>query len=180
MDLIVVDCQNDFISGSLACEQGEEAVDNIVKFMKENEEDLRVFYTSDFHPQNHISFKSEGGIWPSHCVAGTYGAEIHEDFDDTKFSPNNENTYFKGRNSKEEEYSGYVGRNGYDELLKDAVSDEVHIVGIASEYCVRNTALDFLEEGKKVVVHKDLLGYVNKEDHIKNLEDLKAKGVEIR
>lgn len=180
MDLIIVDCQNDFISGTMASENGEEAVKNIVDFMNKQGEDLNVYYTSDFHPENHMSFVEQGGPWPSHCVAGTMGAEIHDDFHKTDYPPNNTNTFFKGRHPKFEEYSGFEGRNGNDIMLKDAVSDEVHIVGIASEYCVLSTALEFLDDGKKVIVHKDMLGYVDKNDHEKALEKLSEKGVEIR
>ncbi|MDO5650421.1 MAG: isochorismatase family protein [Gallicola sp.] len=176
MDLIIVDCQNDFIDGTMACDFANEAVDNIIEYFKE---DMRVFYTSDFHPTDHMSFIEQGGMWPSHCVAGTWGAELHDKFHDSIFKPNNENTFFKGRHPKFEEYSGFEARNGNDEMLKDVVSDKVYIGGIASEYCVRETALAFKKQGKEVVILKDLLGYVNKEEHLKNLEDLKDKGIDI-
>lgn len=179
MDLIVVDCQYDFINGSLAAPNGEEAVGKIVEFLKENKEDMRVFYTSDFHPINHMSFKAQGGPWPPHCVEGTIGAEIHEDFYETKYAPTNENTFFKGRNPREEEYSGFNARNGNDLQLKKAVGNKVYIAGIASEYCVRETALTFKKYGKEVVVLKELLGYINKEDHEKNLKDLEEKRIEV-
>lgn len=180
MELIVIDCQNDFVDGSLAAPNGPEAVEKIVKFIKENSEDLKVYYTADFHPNNHMSFVDQGGPWPHHCVEGTLGAEIHESFHETDFAPNNENTFFKGRNPKEEEYSGFNARNGYDEQLKKVVGDELYIVGIASEYCVRETALEFKKIGKKVTVIVDLLGYIDEEDHKKNLVDLEEKGIIIQ
>ncbi len=177
MDLVIVDCQNDFIDETMSCKNANEAVDNIVKSL---EGDINVYYTSDFHPNNHISFEDFGGLWPSHCVEGTWGAEIHEKFHETKFKPNNENTFFKGRNPKEEEYSGFRARNGIDQMLKDVVGEKVYLAGIASEYCVRETALEFLKDGKEVVILKDMLGYVDEDDHEKNLEDLKEKGITIQ
>lgn len=176
MDLIIVDCQNDFVSGSLKAKNGEEAVEKISEFLRERD-DISVYYTSDFHPQNHISFEEEGGPWPPHCVAGTNGAEIHDKLLESKYPPNVENTYFKGRNAKEEEYSAFNARNGYDELLKDVVGKKVYICGIASEYCVRETALQFKKSQRDVVVLKDLLGYIDEKTHEENLEDLKNKGI---
>lgn len=179
MDLVIVDCQNDFVDGALGAPNGVEAVEKIVEFLDKTT-DLRVFYSSDFHPSNHLSFLSQGGPWPAHCVEGSLGAEIHESFYNTNYPPTTENTFFKGRNPREEEYSAFEARNGYDEKLKDLVGDKVYLVGIASEYCVRETALAFKKHGKEVVVIKDLLGYIVEEDHIKNLEDLEEKGIEIQ
>ncbi|MFB0972384.1 MAG: isochorismatase family protein [Tissierellia bacterium] len=174
MDLIIVDCQNDFIDGTMVCKNANVAVDNIIEILKD---DMNVYYTSDFHPNNHMSFEEFGGIWPPHCVEGTWGAEIHDKFHESNHAPNNENTFFKGRNPKEEEYSGHKARNGNDQMLKEVVGDKIYIAGIASEYCVRETALAFLKDGKEVIVLKDLLAYVDEDDHFKNLEDLEEKGV---
>lgn len=177
MDLVIIDCQNDFISGTMACKRGEEAVEKIVEFYNE---DMNVYYTSDFHPINHMSFKDQGGIWPAHCVEGTLGAEIHDKLHESIFPPTNENTYYKGRHPKFEEYSGAKARNGNDQMLKDQLPEKVYLGGIASEYCVRQTALDLQKLGKEVVVLKDLLAYVDEEDHKKNLKDLEEKGITIK
>lgn len=177
MDLVIIDCQNDFVDGSMACLNANEAVDKIVEFL---EEDMNVYYTSDFHPLNHMSFEGQGGPWPPHCVEGTMGAEIHEKLHDSLHAPTNENTYFKGRHFGTEEYSGFEARNGFDEMLKDQVGETVYLAGIASEYCVRETALAFKEDGKEVIILKDLLGYVNKQDHEKNLKDLEERGFLIK
>lgn len=180
MDLVIVDCQNDFISGSMACENSENAVDNICKFLNDNE-DLNVYYTADFHPANHMSFKKEGGIWPPHCVEGTWGSEIHSKLKNSSHAPDDKNTFLKGRCAELEEYSGFEGKNSENKALKDALKeDTVYIAGIASEYCVRETALQLKKFGKNIVILKDMLGYVNKEEHLKNLEDLKSSGIEIR
>lgn len=177
MDLVVIDCQNDFIDGTMACEYANEAVDNIIDFFKK---DMNVFYTSDFHPIDHISFQNQGGPWPPHCVEGTIGAEIHNKFHDSPHKPNNDNTYYKGRHGKTEEYSGAEARNGNDNKLIDNLSETVYLAGIASEFCVRETALDLKKAGKDVIILKNLIAYVDKENHEGNLKDLKEKGFIIK
>lgn len=177
MDLIVVDCQNDFIDGSLACENANEAVENIIKIFPKFE---NVYYTKDSHPKNHMSFENFGGLWKEHCVEGERGSKLSEKFYDTKFSPNEKNTFLKGRNKDEEEYSGFSAKNKFGEKLSDIIGKEIYIAGIASEFCVRNTAEEFKKSGRKVVVLKNLLGYVNKENHEKNLEEMKEMEIEIR
>ena len=72
MNLVIIDCQNDFVHGALAAVNGEETVDAIVDFLKDHD-DLKVFYSLDFHPTDHCSFKDQGGLWPAHCVADTDG-----------------------------------------------------------------------------------------------------------
>ena len=176
MDLIVVDCQNDFIDGTVACLNANIAVDKIVESFKEN---MNVYYTSDFHPQNHMSFSEQGGTWPPHCVAGTWGAELSEKFSDSKYAPTAENVFYKGENPDVEEYSGFSGKNEQGEYLKEKIGDKVYIAGIASEFCVRETALAFKNYGKEVVVLKDLLGYVNEEQHLKNLKELQELGITV-
>lgn len=176
-EVVIVDCQYDFIDGSMAVANGRETVDNIIEFL---DKDTKVYYTSDFHPQNHVSFENEGGPWPPHCVAGTPGAEIDEKFYNTDHAPDDTNIYFKGRDEKYEEYSGFKARNSQDKMLKDVLGDEIIVTGIASEFCVRNTVLDLLKDGKKIIVYENLIGYIDKENHLENLEDLKSKGVEVR
>ncbi len=180
MDLVIIDCQNDFVDGILAAENGCEAVENIVDFLNVKKEDLRVFYTMDFHPVNHCSFKEQDGIWPPHCVAGTMGAELHDKFYETPFSPSLENKYYKGRNKDKEEYSAFEAENGLGHLLREDLGETIYLAGIASEYCVRETALDFKKAGKDVVVLEDLLGYINKKDHEENLESLEKEGVGVQ
>ena len=70
-DLIIVDCQYDFIDGTLACAHSHEAVAWLVDFI--NTHEVRALYTSDWHSETNGSFKKNGGIWPVHCVAGSEG-----------------------------------------------------------------------------------------------------------
>ena len=75
--LIIVDCQNDFITGSMSVKGAKNAVDNIKDFIKNHRKEIeKIIFTVDWHPYNHMSFKKSGGQWPSHCVQYTPGACI--------------------------------------------------------------------------------------------------------
>lgn len=178
-NLIVVDCQYDFIDGSLACIHGYEAVKNIVSYINSN--NLSVFYTSDWHGSNHCSFKVNGGIWPVHCVQNSKGAKIHEEFfckvKNEFCRPSKENVFLKGYKDDKEEYSGFYGINSKKEMLGNSVGKKVYVCGIATEYCVKETVLSLIDSGREVVLLTDCLGYVNEENHKNVLDELKDKGV---
>lgn len=189
--LVVVDMQYDFIDGSLACQNAENAVKNTLKYIDsqtkgqggEDHEILDTFpilFTRDFHPADHSSFKDQGGIWPPHCVAGTHGGDIHEDLLPYACE---ELTFDKGCNRDKEEYSGFAGVNSAEQSLGEILelldTTDVYICGIATEYCVRNTAEDILKAGYRVHLLKDCLAYVDYAGHLKALEEMAAEGVNI-
>ena len=189
--LVVVDMQYDFIDGSLACQNAENAIKNTLKYIDsqtkgqggEDHEILDTFpilFTRDFHPADHSSFKEQGGIWPSHCVAGTHGGEIHKDLLPYVCE---ELTFDKGCCREKEEYSGFEGLNSAEQSLGEILelldTTDVYVCGIATEYCVRNTAEDLLKAGYKVHILKDCLAYVDHEGHLKALEEMAAKGLNI-
>lgn len=180
-DLIIVDCQYDFIDGSLACQHSKEAVEYLVDFI--NTHPVRALYTSDWHKETNKSFKVNGGIWPVHCVSGTHGAAVSEDFakgiKEKANHPGKENLFLKGQNDDVEEYSAFNGVNGEGKPLHEVVSSHVYVGGIASEYCVKETALALLSSGRSVTLLTDGLGYVNEGDHKKALEEMKELGVEL-
>lgn len=95
--LIIVDCQYDFIDGSLACSHSREAVRNIIAFANAN--DVECMYTSDWHSKTNKSFKINGGIWPVHCVAGSRGAEVSDEFNQMNEGnrPGKDNIFYKGK-----------------------------------------------------------------------------------
>lgn len=176
-EIIVIDCQNDFISGPLACKNSNEVLKSIINFIDNN--NSKVYYTCDWHTKNNKSFKTNGGIWEEHCVQGTKGAEVSDKFKNLKQTqniPNNQNTYKKGIDDNIEEYSAYKSKNFYSKVLNEVISEEIYICGIASEYCVRQTALDFLKSGTKVYLIKNAIGYMDYFEHIKNLKDLEKMG----
>ena len=169
--LVVVDMQYDFIDGSLACENAEEAVARTVSFIESF--DGPVLFTRDYHPGNHSSFTDNGGTWPSHCVAGTHGAEIH-----SALQPfvSEELCFDKGCDVAVEQYSGFEGVNQAGQSLAEVLQlldvQEVCVCGIATEFCVRNTFSDLKNAGFNVRLLIDCLAWVAREGHEKTLEEL--------
>ena len=180
-DLIIVDCQYDFIEGSLACGHSHEAVKYLVDFI--NSHDVRCLYTSDWHSKTNGSFQVNGGIWPVHCVAGSKGAELSPDFKEgireKSNRPSSENLFLKGIRDDVEEYSAFHGVNAEGKALSEVATQAVYVGGIASEYCVKETILALTESGRKVIVLSEGLGYVDKAGHEKTLEELKHMGIEV-
>jgi nicotinamidase-related amidase len=189
--LIVVDMLYDFIDGSLACQNADQAVAETLKFIDaqtkgqggEDHEILDTFpilFVRDHHPADHSSFKEQGGIWPSHCVAGTRGGEIHKALQPYVCE---ELTFDKGCDKAKEQYSGFEGENeagqSLGEILELLDTDEIYVCGIATEYCVRNTCEDLLKAGFKVRLLKDCLAFVDHAGHLKALEEMASEGIRI-
>lgn len=143
--LVIVDCQYDFIDGSLACSGSHEAVAYLINFI--NRHEMEVLYTSDWHSPANRSFKVNGGIWPIHCVAGEKGSALDRhffvDIIDVKNRPNEENIFHKGMDDIVEEYSAFHGINKKGIPLGTMVTDHVYVGGIASEYCIKETVLSY-------------------------------------
>ena len=178
--LLVVDCQYDFIDGTLACEGAKDAVRRIVTYINAHPE-VSVHYSTDWHPLRHCSFIPNGGTWPIHCVAGSHGAELHQIFAREVLRleqrPVKETIYRKGTNIKQEEYSAFAAFNTLGRTVAQDVGDDVIICGIASEFCVRESALALLKARRKVTIMADSLGWVDEANHRENLRDLAARGV---
>ena len=189
--LVVVDMLYDFIDGSLACQNSEEAVKQTLAFIDkqtrgqggEDHEILDTFpilFVRDHHPADHSSFKEQGGIWPPHCVAGTHGGEIHADL--LPYA-SEELTFDKGCDKAVEQYSGFEGVNdagqSLGEILELLDTTDVYVCGIATEYCVRNTCEDLQKAGFKVHLLKDCIGYVDHEGHLKALEEMTSECISI-
>ncbi len=189
--LVVVDMLYDFIDGSLACQNAENAVKETLRYIDiqtkgqggEDHEILDTFpilFVRDHHPADHSSFKENGGIWPTHCVAGTHGGDIHEEL-----APyaQEELTFDKGCDKSVEQYSGFEGMNSagqnLGEILELLDTSDVYVCGIATEYCVRNTCEDLLKAGFKVHLLSKCIAYVDKEGHLKALEEMAAEGISI-
>ena len=178
--IIVVDMLYDFIDGSLACQGADEAVARTLEFIKAHR-DLPVVFIRDHHPANHSSFKEFGGIWPPHCVQGTRGAAIHEDL--APYADDEGLVFYKGEDPAVEQYSGFEGKNeagqSMGEVLRLLDIETVLVCGIATEYCVRNTAEDLLKDGFKVKVLKDCLAWVDAEGHKKALAEMEQEGIKL-
>ena len=189
--LVVVDMLYDFIDGSLACHNAEEAVAQTLKFIDkqthgqggEEHEILDTFpilFIRDHHPADHSSFVGFGGTWPAHCVAGTHGSEIHENLIPYV---SEELTFDKGCDKDTEQYSGFEGLNcaeqSLGEILELMDTTDVYVCGIATEYCVRNTCEDLLKAGFNVHLLKDCIAYVDHAGHVKALEEMAQEGISI-
>ncbi len=145
--LVIVDFQNDFCpGGALAVTDGDAIAGRLNDLAGSGDYDL-VVATRDWHPPDHGSFAEQGGPWPVHCVAGTPGAELHRSLDRTPVDV----VVDKGQDPGTEGYSGFEGTR-LAELLRERDIDDVTVVGLATDYCVKNTALDALREGLGVTV----------------------------
>ena len=181
-DILVVDCQYDFIDGTLACAHSEEAVRNIITLINANPSS-RVFYSADNHSLKHCSYIPNGGTWPVHCTAGTHGAELHASFSTDIINPSQRpgdaNIYRKGENDSLEEYSAFSAKNKAGRTISEDIGHDVIACGIATEFCVKESVAALLESGRNVEVPADLLGWVDGEGHKKTLEEFKAMGVKV-
>lgn len=180
--LLVVDCQHDFISGSLACHKSQEAVAAIVAYMNAHP-DLQVAYSLDWHSPQNGSFKRNGGIWPDHCVQDTLGAELDPAFSSQVLNPAQRpgalTKYYKGRDDRVEEYSAFEAKRADGKAIHENLPRKVTVVGLASEYCVRESILALAKSGFEVDVYLPGVGYVDENDHTKNIADLKAQGFSV-
>ena len=181
---IVVDVLYDFIVGSLACVHAREAIDTIVTHINAKPQEP-VFYVCDAHPALHCSFVEQGGLWPAHCVKGTSGQAIDAAFYNRvqmpEHRPCSENMYEKAFSPDADAYSGYEAQNAQGRYLHQALEpgQTVLVSGIATEYCVFETAKDFLKAGFKVQVLQEGLAYISPEGHQETLMQMEFLGIEL-
>ncbi len=193
--LILVDLQNDFMpTGTLPVPDGDQVISLINDLQKKY--DL-IVATQDWHPENHKSFavfhnKQPGEIiqldgmdqvlWPVHCVQNTKGAELVADLNIEKI----DKLIQKGIDPEIDSYSGFFDNyhkrsTGLGDYLKQKNVTEVHITGLALDYCVKFSALDAMELGFKTSVFSDATRAVNinKDDGLKAILEMKAAGISI-
>jgi nicotinamidase/pyrazinamidase len=174
--LLVIDFQNDFTpGGALAVPHGDEIADRINELAADERFEL-VLATRDWHPPDHGSFEEKGGPWPPHCVQGTEGAELHPALDRAKLDV----VVDKGQDPETEGYSGFEDTN-LEELLREHDIHKVTVVGLATDYCVKNTALDALREGFAVTVDSTAVRGVEVQegDSQRALEEVRAAGASV-
>ena len=186
--LIVVDVQNDFAdpAGSLSVAGGAEIIPTInAEIQAALAGGALVVATQDWHPPVTPHFAKDGGIWPVHCVADTWGAELHPSL----ALPGDAPRVRKGVNG-EDGYSGFTtrdpvtgetARTELDGLLKAAGVTRVTVVGLATDYCINATALDAIELGYRVNVLVDACAAVDLKpgDGERALAGLDAAGVDM-
>jgi nicotinamidase/pyrazinamidase len=155
--LVVVDIQNDFCpGGSLGITGGDEVVPIINRFFERFSRDrLPIFVSRDWHPPRTKHFKEYGGKWPAHCVQWTTGAEFHRDLD----IPREAVIISKGMDPNRDDYSAFHAKTADGKELADALRDagvgHIYLGGLATDYCVRETALEALRQGLSVTVMVD-------------------------
>jgi nicotinamidase/pyrazinamidase len=166
--LIIVDVQNDFAdpAGSLAVAGAEAVIPTIDgEIAKATVAGGLVVFTQDWHPEVTPHFAKDGGPWPVHCLAGTWGAALHPDL----VAPEDAPRIRKGANG-EDGYSGFTMRDPttgqemqteLDQLLRDAGIQRVVVVGLATDYCVKATALDAARLGYATSLLTDAIAAVD-------------------
>jgi len=149
--LIIVDCQNDFITGTMSVKGARNVIGEIKKFIKNHKNEIeKIILTVDWHPYNHSSFKKYGGKWPQHCVQYTPGACIEPKLLKYIQSINIEyEVSQKGTIEEVEEYGAFedielvtdeLGQRYYFDSLATADANSTFVVcGIAGDYCVKET-----------------------------------------
>jgi nicotinamidase/pyrazinamidase len=184
--LLVVDLQNDFAdpTGSLYVAGGEEVLEPINREIRRaHEAGATVVYTQDWHPASTPHFRKDGGIWPVHCVGGTWGAQFVSGL-------SVRGPVMRKGTGGEDGYSGFSIRDpGTGErsdtelarLLEGRGIERVAVVGLALDYCVKATALDAVENGFEATVPLGMTRAVELEpgDADRAIAELRAAGVDV-
>ena len=192
--LVIVDVQNDFlINGSLAVPSGNDVIEPINQIINNY---TLVVATKDWHPQDHVSFASnhlgkkigdvvkvdnlDQILWPDHCVQKTKGS----DFPATLNSTTINKIIYKGINTQIDSYSGFhdngkIRSTGLSDYLKTNNVTFIDYVGLVTEYCVKYTVLDSIEEGFKTRVILNGIKGINLEESNKALNEMQSKGIDL-
>jgi nicotinamidase/pyrazinamidase len=184
--LVVVDVQNDFADpgGSLSVRGGEDVVRAVNdEVRRATSAGAPVLYTQDWHPEDTPHFAKDGGTWPVHCVQGTWGAQLHPELvvagDVVRKGEHGEDGY-SGFSMKDPD-TGEVVPTRLADLLRAAGAEELVVVGLATDYCVRATALEGREQGWPVTVPWSAVAAVDATpgDGERTREELRAAGVTV-
>jgi len=194
--LVVVDIQNDFLpGGALAVKEGSKIIPLVNKL--QSKFDL-VVATQDWHPANHESFASNypNGVigdlvdlhglpqvlWPDHCIQNTWGAELAETLDISSV----QKVFRKGTEAAVDSYSGFFDNGkrkdtGLSTYLQSKDVEQLFIVGLATDYCVKFTALDAVNLGFETTVIVDAIKAVNlhPEDQENAIRTMRQAGIQI-
>lgn len=193
--LLIVDLQNDFVEGgALPVEGGRAIVPLINKLIPEFD---TVVASLDYHPDGHVSFAESHGknvgdtvesegvsqiLWPTHCVAGSFGSELVEELDSEKI----DKFVLKGTEVNVDSYSALYNNNrssetGLINYLKEVGTDELYVCGLAADYCVLFSVLDALSEGFDTTLITDATPAINvsPNDGAEAVEKMRQAGAHI-
>jgi nicotinamidase/pyrazinamidase len=156
--LLIVDVQNDFLpGGALAVPRGDTVIPALNRYLERfKSKGLPIYATRDWHPPNHCSFKEQGGLWPAHCVAESWGARFAEDLN----LPPDTVIISKATTAEQEAYSGFAGTD-LAERLRSVHVQRLFIGGLATDYCVLNTVEDALAAGSQVFLLVDAISAID-------------------
>ena len=156
--LILVHLQNDFFpGGSLSVQNGDHILPQVNQYIGYfQHQQAAIMATRDWHPSNHCSFQEAGGPWAPHCVQGSRGAQFHANL----HLPTGSLIISGATNPNKEVHSGFDGTSLAD-YLEDRNVTTVYIVGLATEHWIKQTALDGIKLGLRVVVLEDAICGVN-------------------
>jgi nicotinamidase/pyrazinamidase len=185
--LVIVDLQNDFAdpNGGLSVEGGTEIIPTVnAEIAAARDAGALVVFTQDWHPPSTPHFAKDGGIWPVHCVANTWGAELHPDVTAPEDAPRVK----KGANG-EDGYSGFTMRDPVtgetkptelEGLLRERGIERIVVCGLATDYCINATALDARRLGFPTYILLDAMRAVAlaKGDGQRALDAMQAAGCE--
>ncbi|MFN2529114.1 MAG: isochorismatase family protein [Candidatus Baltobacteraceae bacterium] len=170
--LVIVDPQNDFLpGGSLAVAGGNRIFEPINRLMPLFD---HVLATRDWHPKDHAYFECNGGIWPFHCLADSQGAEFSPLLDATHI----DFVMSKGTDPHTDGYSAFAGTD-FAEHLRTRGVKRLFVSGLATDYCVKMTAIEAKHHGFEAFVLTDAIAAVNikPNDEAKALTDMQGHGV---
>lgn len=174
--LVIVDVQHDFLpGGALAVPDGDAVVPLLADWARKfHDHGLPVVASRDWHPPDHCSFEAAGGPWPPHCVAGTPGAELHPDLR----LPEGVRIVDKAQTPDKDAYSAFEGTD-LDAWLRQRGVKRIFMGGLATEYCVLNSALDALQNGYELVVLQDAVRPIDAAQGDAALDSLQEKGASL-
>jgi nicotinamidase/pyrazinamidase len=181
--LLVVDIQKDFCAGgTLAAPSGDAIIPAVNRHIAEaRARDIAVYATRDWHPARTSHFKEYGGTWPPHCVQGTEGAQFHPGLE----LPPDAIVINKGDDPERHGYSAFEGHTVDGKALLEDLRDRhitrVYLSGIATDYCVRESALDARKAGLEVRVLADAIAGIDVRagDAQRALDEISAAGAQV-
>jgi len=174
--LLIVDLQLDFFSGGkLAVPRAEEILPIVNGLVDEAQRSgTQIVVSRDWHPPDHISFAAQGGEWPQHCVRGTKGAELHPDLR----LPPGALFVSKAKRPEREQYSDFDGTSLAEELRRRAI-DRIFVVGLAEDFCVKESAIDAARLGFETHVLRAATRPVTLEGGESARAQMRAAGVRV-
>ena len=158
--LLIADIQNDFLpGGSLGIGGGDTIIPVLLSYIRRfHSRHLPIVLTRDWHPPDHCSFRSQGGQWPAHCVAGSAGSLPPPAFD----APPSAVIVYKATDRDQEAYSAFQSTT-LDRHLRALGIRRLFIGGLATDYCILHTVTDALASGYAVCLLIDAIKAVNRQ-----------------